>query len=129
MGGLHSGLESKTVDYRQSQASILEELPTRCLHPPDPPRMPTLRRGDTIASTEQEKVELLCDRFYPNTQADLDDVTDTTFEDHTFQDPLSIDQLVSPQDIHIALHRTNRTNALGSTGSLIASYAIWENPL
>jgi hypothetical protein len=86
--------------------------------PPNPPRVPTLHRGDTITSTEQEKVELLCDRFYPNTQADLEDVTDATFEDHTFQDHLSIDQLlvVSPQDIHIALHRTKPCKCPGING-------------
>ena len=46
--------------------------------------MPPLRTQTGLAETFTEKVEALCRRFYPGSQADLSDITDTSFDKDTF---------------------------------------------
>jgi hypothetical protein len=47
-----------------------------------------------------EKATLLTDRFFPNSVADLTDITDTTFGHDTFPaNPLVLPQTVTADDI------------------------------
>jgi len=52
--------------------------------------MPPLATDSGIATSLPDKVQALRQRFYPIVQADLADVTDTSFEDSLFLDPLTI---------------------------------------
>ena len=48
------------------------------------PVMPPLRTAQGLAHTVQEKATALRERFYPTVEADLSDITDTSFADHSF---------------------------------------------
>jgi hypothetical protein len=50
--------------------------------------------------TYVEKATLLIDRFFPDSIADLTDITDTTFSRDTFPaDPLVLPQTVTADDV------------------------------
>jgi hypothetical protein len=60
------------------------------------PVMPPLVTDSGIATSLPDKVQALRQRFYPVVEADLADITDTSFEDSSFPDPLTINQAVDP---------------------------------
>jgi hypothetical protein len=56
--------------------------------------------GSLIARTYIEKATLLIDRFFPDSVADLINITDTTFSRDTFlADPLVLPQTVTADDV------------------------------
>jgi hypothetical protein len=71
-------------------------------------------KGSPIACTHAEKATLLVDRFFPDSMADLIDVTDTTFSRDTFPaDPLVLPQTVTADDVEQTLRYTGAWKALG----------------
>lgn len=73
------------------------------------PNMPPLRTEDSIAYTIEEKAEVLRKRFYPKVEADLDDITDTTFSDETFLNPIEVESQATAEEIASIL-QTRRAN-------------------
>jgi hypothetical protein len=64
-----------------------------------------------------EKATLLADRFFPDSVADLTDITDTTFSRDTFlADPLVLPQTVTADDVKQTLRYTRAWKALGDDG-------------
>ena len=62
--------------------------------PQEPLTMPPLRRSEEApqsAFTHKEKSEALAGRFFPNTEADLQDIEDTTWEETTTQQRFPIE--------------------------------------
>jgi len=47
--------------------------------------MPPLRTAQGVAYTIYEKMVALRERFYPTFEADLGDITDTSFVGHSFK--------------------------------------------
>ena len=83
---------------------------------PEQPTMPELRRsaGDEyVARTHSEKAALLAEKFFPDPEADLDDIGDTTFGDHTFGNTFEIDWAVDSDDIALVLKRAGPWKAPG----------------
>ena len=54
------------------------------------PVMPPLATDLGVATSLSDKVQALRQRFYLIVQADLEDITDSSFEDSSFPDPLAI---------------------------------------
>jgi hypothetical protein len=70
--------------------------------------------GSPIVCTHAEKATLLTDRFFPDSIADLTDVTDTTFGRDTFlADLLVLPQTVTADDVEQTLRYTRAWKALG----------------
>jgi hypothetical protein len=86
----------------------------------EPLTMPDLTsgvEGSPIACTHAEKATLLADRFFPDSVADLTDVTDTTFGRDTFPaDPLVLPQTVTADDVEQTLRYTGAWKAPGDDG-------------
>jgi hypothetical protein len=64
--------------------------------------MPELRRSardEYVARTHGEKATLLAEKFFLDLEVNLDDIADTTFEDHTFNNTFELSQAVSENDI------------------------------
>jgi hypothetical protein len=72
---------------------------TQSYRPPEPPAMPPLRYSAGVARTTETKARALSERFYPMVEADLSDITDSTFADETFQNYKEIDSSVSSEDV------------------------------
>ena len=81
------------------------------------PVMPPLVTDSGVATSLLDKVQALRQRFYPVVEADLADITDTSFEDSSFLDPLTISQAVDPQEV-INLLRTRRANRAPGSDSI-----------
>src|SRR2546429_5431614 len=78
--------------------------------------MPELRRSkddEYVARTHAEKAALLTEKFFPEPKANLDDIVDTTFGDHTFGDTFEIDRTVDSDDIALVLKRAGAWKATG----------------
>ena len=58
-----------------------------------------------IAYTHAEKATLLAEKFFPNPEANLDDIIDTIFEDHTFDNTFEVNQTVDSDNIVSVLKR------------------------
>jgi Reverse transcriptase (RNA-dependent DNA polymerase)/Endonuclease-reverse transcriptase len=70
--------------------------------PQEPPMMPPLRRSEEApqsAFTHKEKSETLAGRFFPSTEADLQDIEDTTWEEATTQQRFHIEKAVTAEEI------------------------------
>ena len=64
--------------------------------------MPPLRRSEEApqsAFTHKEKSETLAGRFFPSTEADLQDIEDTTWEEATTQQRFPIEKTVTAEEI------------------------------
>lgn len=81
------------------------------------PIMPDLNTSTGTAKTTSEKVEALRIKFYPEVQADITDIQDTSFKDDTFLETYSVDQEVSHQEISTLL-RTRRANKAPGSDSI-----------
>jgi len=79
--------------------------------------MPDLQFSLGTARTIPEKVEALKERFYPEVQADLSDINETTFNDDSFLETLEIQERVEPEEITRIL-RTRRTNRAPGSDSI-----------
>ena len=68
--------------------------------------MPPLRRSEDApqsAFTHKEKIAILVERFFPNTEADLQDITDTTWEEATTQQRFNVERTVTVEEIEESL--------------------------
>ena len=81
------------------------------------PVMPSLITAEGTAYTLEEKVEALRQRFYPTVEANLSDITDTSFEDCTFPLSLEVSDTVEPQEI-ASLLRTRRPHQAPGSDSI-----------
>ena len=81
------------------------------------PVMPPLATDSGIATSLPDKIQALRQRFYPIVHADLADITDSSFEDSSFLDPLTISQAVDTQEV-LSLLRTRRTNKAPGSDSI-----------
>jgi hypothetical protein len=81
------------------------------------PVMPPLATDLGVATSLPDKVQALRQRFYPIVRADLEDITDSSFEDSSFPDPLAISQAVDVQEV-LNLLRTRRTNKAPGSDSI-----------
>lgn len=81
------------------------------------PVMPPLITDSGTAQTLPDKVQALRRRFYPIVEAELSDITDSTFDDASFQDPLTVDRIVEPQEV-TSLLRTRRANRAPGSDSI-----------
>jgi len=81
------------------------------------PVMPPLVTEEGTAYTIPEKAQALRARFYPKVEADLDDITDTTFTEETFPQALEVCQEVTADEI-MALIRTRRANKAPGNDSI-----------
>ena len=81
------------------------------------PVMPPLITDQGIATSLPDKVQALRKRFYPRVEADLADISDTTFEDSSFLNPLAICQDTNPQEV-LNLLRTRRANKAPGNDSI-----------
>ena len=75
--------------------------------------MPTLATRQRIASTVQEKTELLYEQFYPSTEADLSDIRDTTFTDSTGVTPLRSECKATIEEVEQAIRQQRAGKAPG----------------
>jgi hypothetical protein len=67
--------------------------------PPEPAKMPDLQWRGAWLNTLSGKVRALCERFYPETEADLQDITDRDFQQDLPGQALAMSQLVADKDI------------------------------
>ena len=72
--------------------------------------MPPLITDQGIATSLLDKVQALWKRFYPRVEADLADISDTTFKDSSFLNPLAICQDTNPQEVLnlLCIRRANK---------------------
>jgi hypothetical protein len=92
--------EPKTVWGLQRWARLRSQAPQ------DPPKIPPLRRSEDApqsAFTHAEKTAALVERFFPNPEADLGDITDTTWDETTSQQRFNIDRAVTADEIKARL--------------------------
>lgn len=81
------------------------------------PIMPDLITDTGTARSIPEKADALRTKFYPEVQADITDIQDTTFQDNTFIGSFDIDQVVTHHEIS-ALLRTRRANKAPGSDSI-----------
>jgi hypothetical protein len=73
--------------------------------PPEPPKMPELQWKRRCYSTVQGKAQALSERFYPVTEADLEDITDKEFQEDLYGHALEMDQLVTSAEVQAILRK------------------------
>jgi hypothetical protein len=79
--------------------------------------MPALTTPTSTAYTIQEKAEALKQRFYPNIEADLSDIRDTSLSNESFPlDTLEIDNAATKKEVIRVLKRLRLFKALGRDG-------------
>jgi hypothetical protein len=81
------------------------------------PVMPPLVTDSGVVTSVTDKVQALKQRFYPVVEADLADITGTSFEDPSFLNPLTISQAVDIQEV-VNLLRTRRANKAPGSDSI-----------
>ena len=90
---------------------------TKSDQPAELPVMPALRTLTGLATTFEEKVLALSQRFYPDSTADLSDIEDSTFEDNTFlPNWLPMEQTVTESEMTSIIHRQATGKAPGRDG-------------
>lgn len=119
---------TKLQEATQKQRQVIREARTRCWRlalaraskqpktlwklqrwarlrshaPQEPPTMPPLRRSEDApqsAFTHKEKSETLAGRFFPGSEADLQDIEDTTWEEASTQQRFPIEKAVTAEEI------------------------------
>jgi len=79
--------------------------------------MPALVTQSTIAHTITEKAEVLRARFYPNVEADLSDIQDTSFSRESFLlESIQINQEATREEVEAILKRRKPFTAPGKDG-------------
>jgi hypothetical protein len=66
--------------------------------------MPPLTTPQGLAVTVTEKALALCQRFYPQTEADLSDIEDLSFTPDTFHNPLESEARATEAEVRAALY-------------------------
>ena len=90
---------------------------TKAQRPNELPIMPALVTQSTIAHTITEKAEVLQARFYPNVEADLSDIQDTSFSRESFPlESIQINQEATREEVEAILKRRKPFTALGKDG-------------
>jgi hypothetical protein len=86
-------------------------------HLPELPIMPDLTTPTSTAYTIQEKAEALKQRFYPNIEADLSDIRDTSLSNESFpHNIIEIDHAATKEEVIKVLKRLRPFKALGRDG-------------
>jgi hypothetical protein len=70
--------------------------------PQEPPTIPPLRHSEDTpqsAFTHKEKSKALAGRFFPSTEADLQDISDTSWEETTTQQRFPIERAVTAEEV------------------------------
>jgi hypothetical protein len=96
---------------------------------PELPMIPPLHTSTGIATTRAEKEEALRNRFFPESEADLSDIQDTTFADHTFTNSLSLPQAASEEEIAQAIASQKSKGAPGPDGVSTRFLKLMGQPL
>ena len=91
--------------------------------------MPPLRYSAGVARTTETKARALSERFYPMVEADLSDITDSTFTDETFQNYKEIDSSVSSEDVAHVLQHCRLWKCPGQDGILNGIFKAMGPPL
>jgi hypothetical protein len=73
--------------------------------PPEPPKMPELQWQGSWHSTVQDKAQALSERFYPVTEADLEDITDKEFQEDLYGPTLEMNQLVTSAEVQAIVRK------------------------
>ena len=98
--------------------------------PPELPTMPPLRTQTGLAETFTEKVEALRRRFYPGSQADLSDITDTSFDEDTFPEQTLLFPLeVTLPEALQAINKQKSGKAPGPDGVPMEFLKAMGNPM
>lgn len=84
--------------------------------PPEPAKMPDLQWQGSQFSTVEGKSRALYERFYPETTADLDDITDPELQDELYgpSPALVIDRLVTSEDIQAIVRKVKPDKCPGA---------------
>jgi hypothetical protein len=73
---------------------------TKSYLPPEGTKLPDLYRPDGIAQDPEAKANVLADRFYPQSQAIINDIYNTTFSDESYNLPtLPIERIVTIEQV------------------------------
>jgi hypothetical protein len=67
--------------------------------------MPELQWKRRSYSTVQGKAQALSERFYPVTEADLEDITDREFQEDLYGPALEMDQLVTSAEVQAIVRK------------------------
>jgi Reverse transcriptase (RNA-dependent DNA polymerase)/Endonuclease-reverse transcriptase len=89
--------------------------------PQDPPTLPPLRDNEDAPQTaysHSEKAEMLAARFFPNPEADLGDIEDTTWAETTSQQRFDIDKGIQVEEIEELIRQTGAWKAPGPGDNL-----------
>ena len=98
--------------------------------PPELPTMPPLRTQTGLAETFTEKVEALRRRFYLGSQADLSDITDTSFDEDTFPEQTLLFPLeVTLPEALQAINKQKSGKAPGPDGVPMEFLKAMGNPM
>ena len=73
--------------------------------PPEPPKMPDIYWQGSRQTTTQGKADILGERFYPETEADLDNILDQECQ-YAYNSPLFADQSVTEEDVQAIIRKT-----------------------
>jgi hypothetical protein len=92
---------------------------TRSHCSPEPPKIPPLKpdqESEPTAFTHSEKTDTFRKRFFPKTEATLDDIQERTFDDDTFGQAIEIDSQVTPEQVARVIKRASPWKAPGRDG-------------
>ena len=78
--------------------------------------MPPLQSQNGLTKIFEEKVQALSQRFYPDSPADLSDITDQSFRDDTFLTILPLSQEVTTEEMEGIIRRHASGKAPGRDG-------------
>ena len=78
------------------------------------PTMPTLRTAAGSARTIHEKAKALKERFYPEVHADLQDISDMSFNDDSFMPTIELKKHVQAEEVTNLLRTRRRNKAPGN---------------
>jgi len=81
--------------------------------PLEPAKMPDLQWQGTQLGTVSGKARALYERFYPETEADLEDIADRDFQ-HNLPGTLVISQLVTAEEVRDIVRKVKPDKCLGA---------------
>ena len=115
---------AKQAHWRQSvhEASVSTEgiwrlakwARTKSHLPPEPAKMPDLQWQGAQLGTVSGKARALYERFYPETEAELQDITDRDFQHDLPGRTLEMSQLVTEEDVQDIVQRVKLDKCPGS---------------
>jgi hypothetical protein len=110
---IHDAAESSEGVWRLAKWARTKGLADKG---PELPTMPPLEYSEGTASTFEDKVLALSQRFYPDSPADLSDIADYSFRDETFQTSLPLKQEITTDEIEGIIRRQASKKAPGRDG-------------